>query len=63
MNKIIKEHPLQYKELRNAIHDILFKFYDREIEVAQGGEFDFEWMEFRTDEILQLILRQGGTYG
>ena len=56
------KNKLEYKELREQIHRILFDFFDREIECNKDGEFDFEFMEFRTDEILQLIQNQGGTF-
>ena len=49
-----------YTELREKIHEIFYDFYDREIEVYKGGEFDFEWMEFKTDDILTLIQQQEG---
>ena len=50
---------LDYCELRDKIHNILQGFLQYEI---NAGEFDFEYLEFRTDEILHLIKRQGGTY-
>jgi len=53
---------LNYSELRNEIHKILSDFYDHEIAMYKDGEFDFEYMEYRTDEILRTIKRQGGTY-
>lgn len=53
---------LSYSELRNEIHNILSDFFNHELSVHKTGEFDFEYMEFRTDEILRLIKRQGGTY-
>lgn len=56
----MKENKLEYKELRDEIHRILFDFFDWEIECNKDGEFDFEFMEFRTDEILKLIQQQGG---
>ena len=57
----MKENKLEYKELRNEIHRILFDFFDWEIKCNKDKKFDFEFMEFRTDEILRLIRRQGGT--
>ena len=56
----MKENKLEYKELRNEIHRILFDFFDWEMKCNKDKEFDFEFMEFRTDEILKLIQRQGG---
>ena len=56
------EEKLTYSKLREEIHRILTDFLDYELSVHKTGEFDFEYMEFRTDEILRLIKRQGGTY-
>lgn len=56
------ERKMNYNELRHKIHDILEDFLHHEIEICNAGEFDFEYMEFRTDDILRLIKRQGGTY-
>lgn len=56
------EDKLGYSELREQIHRILSDFFNYELSVYKTGEFDFEYMEFRTDEILRLIKRQGGTY-
>lgn len=60
--RIIKEK-LTYPKLREEIHRILTDFLDYELTMQNNGEFDFEYMEFRTDEILRLIKRQRGTYG
>lgn len=57
----MKENKLEYKELRDEIHKILFDFFLREMRYNKDNKFDFEFMEFRTDEILRLIRRQGGT--
>lgn len=51
----------EYKKLRNEIHEILFDFFDGEFKCSKDNEFDFEFLEFKTDEILRLIQRQGGT--
>lgn len=56
-----KENKLEYKELRDEIHKILFDFFLREMRYNKDKKFDFEFMEFRIDEILRLIRRQGGT--
>lgn len=48
-----------YGELRNEIHRIFYDFYNWEREVSKGGEFDFEFMEYRTDDILRLISTHG----
>ena len=55
-----KLSPYDYNNLRTVIHNILYNFFDREFECGKGGEFDFEWMEHCTDEVLNLIKRQGG---
>ena len=56
------KHKLNYKKTREKIHEILFNFFDRELECSKDNEFDFEFMEFRTDDILKLIQNQGGDY-
>ena len=56
------DEKLNYSELREEVHKILCDFLEFESPIKNGGEFDFEYMEFRTDEILRLIKRQGGTY-
>ncbi len=56
------ERKLNYRETREKIHKILFNFFDRELECSKDNEFDFEFMEFRTDDILKLIQNQGGDY-
>ncbi|MBO5383377.1 MAG: hypothetical protein J6A30_03665 [Ruminococcus sp.] len=53
---------LSYTQLRDEIHNILGDFFNYELTMHDAGEFDFEYMEFRTDDILHLIKRQGGTY-
>ena len=57
----MKENKLEYKELRDEIHRILFDFFDWELKCSENNEFDFEFLEFRTDEILKLIQQQGGS--
>lgn len=54
------EKPYDYENLRNIIHSILYDFFDRELECSKDNEFDFEFMESKTDDILRLIRRQGG---
>lgn len=56
------QNKLTYIELRNKIHNILLEFFNREQECSKGNEFDFEWMECKTDDILRLIKQQGGNY-
>lgn len=51
---------LNYGELREEIHKILCDFLAYECPLHNNGEFDSEFLEFRTDDILQLIKRQGG---
>ena len=53
---------LNYSELREEIHRILCDFLEFELPIQNDGEFDFEYMEYRTDDILHLIKRQGGAY-
>ena len=52
---------LDYGELRKEIHKVLCDFLSYECTLQNDGEFDFEFLEFRTDDILRLIKRQGGT--
>ena len=52
---------LDYHELREKIHEILCDFLKHELPIQNGGEFDFEYLEFRTNDILKLIKRQGGS--
>ncbi len=52
--------PYDYKNLRTVVHNILYSFFDREFECAKDEEFDFEFMEAKTDDILRLIRHQGG---
>lgn len=52
---------LDYGELREEIHKILCDFLSYEHPLQNNGEFDCEFLEFRTDDILKLIKRQGGT--
>ena len=52
--------PYDYKNVRTVIHNILYSFFDHELECSKEQEFDFEFMESKTDEILRLIKRQGG---
>lgn len=56
------ERKMNYAELRHKVHDILGDFLCHEIEICNAGEFDSDYMEFCTDDILHLIKRQGGTY-
>ena len=55
------EEKLDYSELRKEIHKVLCDFLEHEHPLQNDGEFDFEYLEFRTDDILRLIKRQGGS--
>ena len=52
---------LDYGELREEIHKVLCDFLSYEHPLQNDGEFDFEYLEFKTDDILKLIKRQGGS--
>ena len=51
---------LSYGELRKEIHKVLCDFLEYEHPLQNDGEFDFEYLEYRTDDILRIIRRQGG---
>ena len=53
--------PYNYQELREEIHYILNEFFGYEYKLFKNGEFDHEFLEATTDDILRLIRRQGGT--
>lgn len=52
--------PYEYGQLRKEIHLILDEFFSYEYELYKNGEFDHEFKEAKTDDILRLIRRQGG---
>ena len=56
------QNKFKYPELRDEIHKIFFDLLDRELACCEKNEFDFEYLESKTDEILRLIKRQGGTF-
>ena len=56
-----KLEALSYGELRKEIHKVLCDFLKYEHPLQNDGEFDFEYLEYRTDDILRIIRRQGGT--
>ena len=57
-----KGNNLSYSELRQEIHKILYDFFEHELQLQKEGEFfDFEYLDFRTDDILKLIRKQGGS--
>ena len=51
---------MSYAELREKVHVIFYYLLDREFECAKGNEFDHEFLETQTDEVLRLIQQQGG---
>lgn len=51
---------MSYAELREKVHVIFYDLLDREFECAKGNEFDNEFLETQTDEVLRLIRQQGG---
>ena len=51
---------MSYAELREKVHVIFYDLLDRELECAKGNEFDSEFLEAQTDEVLRLIRQQGG---
>lgn len=56
------QNKFEYSELRDEIHKIFLDFLNREIICHEKNEFDFEYLESKTDEVLRLIRRQGGTF-
>ena len=51
---------MSYAKLREKVHVIFYDLLDREFDCIKGNEFDNEFLEAQTDEILQLIRQQGG---
>lgn len=51
---------MPYTELRERVHVIFYDLLDREFECAKDNEFDNEFLEAQTDEVLRLIRQQGG---
>lgn len=51
---------MDYHRLQGEIRLILLNFLDREFECRKAGEFDSEYMEYKTDEVIQLIEDCGG---
>lgn len=49
-----------YGQLRKDIHQVFYDFFKHEYSIQKAGEFDFEFMEFRTDDILNIIKNCGG---
>lgn len=51
---------MSYAELREKVHVIFYDLLDRELECVKNNEFDNEFLEAQTDEVLRLIRQQGG---
>lgn len=49
-----------YSNLREDIHKVLCEFLNYEHEILNDGEFDYEFLEFKTDDILRIIKNCGG---
>ena len=49
-----------YGQLRKDIHQVFYDFLVHEYKIFKDGEFDFEFMEYRTDDILHIIKNCGG---
>ena len=56
------QNKFEYSKLRYEIHKIFFDLLEREIMCCEKNEFNFEYLESKTDEILKLIKRQGGAF-
>ena len=59
---MLNDKPYDYTELRTAITEELVSLIDYEFPIQQAGEFDWEFLEVTVDDILRLIIRQGGSY-
>ena len=49
-----------YGQLREDIHQVFYDFLNHEYRICKAGEFDFEFMEYCTDDILHIIKNCGG---
>lgn len=49
-----------YGQLRKDIHQVFYDLINHEYRICKAGEFDFEFMEHRTDDILHIIKNCGG---
>lgn len=54
---------LSYSSLRGRLRFILEDFFNHEIKMYNSGEYDWEYLEYSTDEILRLIKQRGGSVG
>lgn len=59
---MLNDRPYDYTELRTAITEELTSLINYEFPIQQADEFDWEFLEATTDDILRLIIRQGGHY-
>ena len=59
---MLNDKPYDYTELRTAITEELTSLINYEFPIQQAGEFDWEFLEVTVDDILSLIIRQGGHY-
>ena len=59
---MLNDKPYDYTELRTAITEELISLINYEFPIQKAGEFDWEFLEVTTDDILRLIIRQGGHY-
>ena len=50
----------EYGQLREDIHQVFYDFLNHEYRRCKAGEFDFKFMEYRTDDILNIIKNCGG---
>lgn len=60
MFELCNNGKLDYGELRKEIHKILCDFLTHELPLQNNGEFDWEYLEHRTGDLLRLIRKQGG---
>ena len=51
---------MSYAKLREKVHVIFYDLLDREFDCVKGNEFDNEFLEAQTDEVLRIIRQQGG---
>ena len=54
MKNYKKEKNMEYKEMRKRIYDALYDLLDREFECTKDNEFDFEFFEAITDDIIRI---------
>lgn len=57
------ENNLSYSSLRGRLHFILEDFFNHETKMQNSDKYDWEYLEYSTDEILRLIKQQGGSIG